>query len=137
VWDCVSSIFVKCLWICISGRIHDGQTKSSIVLKPFSFNQNVIFFIHVFLALFHLLISLKKIAIVSTIFKQKTRTKPFLVVGGKGDYFWRFQKIIFYFTAKKSFQFSFWAGGQYYKLFTAVIKPLAVYFSMILTELRQ
>ncbi len=28
-------------------------------------------------------------------------------------------------------------SGQYYKLFTAVITPLAVYFSMILTELRQ
>ncbi len=27
--------------------------------------------------------------------------------------------------------------GQYYKLFTAVITPLAAYFSMILTELRQ
>ncbi len=27
--------------------------------------------------------------------------------------------------------------GQYYKLFTAVIKPLVAYFSMILTELRQ
>jgi hypothetical protein len=27
--------------------------------------------------------------------------------------------------------------GQYYKLFTAVITPLAVYFSMILTELCQ
>jgi hypothetical protein len=26
---------------------------------------------------------------------------------------------------------------QYYKLFTAVITPLAAYFSMILTELRQ
>jgi len=87
--------------------------------------------------LFRLLIRLKNIPIVSTIFKQKTRTKHFLVVGGKRDYFWKFQKIIFYFTAKKSFQFSFWAGGQYYKLFTAVIKPLAEYFSMILTELRR
>ncbi len=27
--------------------------------------------------------------------------------------------------------------GQYYKLFTAVITPLAAYFSMILTELRR
>ncbi len=29
------------------------------------------------------------------------------------------------------------ACGQYYKLFRAVIMPLAVYFSMILTELRR
>jgi hypothetical protein len=28
-------------------------------------------------------------------------------------------------------------SGQYYKLFTAVITPLAAYFSMILAELRQ
>ncbi len=28
-------------------------------------------------------------------------------------------------------------SGQYYKLFTAIITPLAAYFSMILTELRQ
>jgi hypothetical protein len=29
------------------------------------------------------------------------------------------------------------SGGQYYKLFTAIITPLVAYFSMILTELRQ
>jgi hypothetical protein len=28
------------------------------------------------------------------------------------------------------------SSGQYYKFFTAIITPLAAYFSMILTELR-
>ena len=32
---------------------------------------------------------------------------------------------------------AYFASGQYYKLFAAVITPLAVYFSMILTELRR
>jgi hypothetical protein len=40
-------------------------------------------------------------------------------------------------TPSYNFFLLFLIIDQYYKLFTAVIMPLAAYFSMILTELRQ
>jgi len=45
------------------------------------------------------------------------------------------QKSVSKFTQKMFYEIN--PSGQYYKLFTAVITPLAAYFSMIFTELRR
>jgi len=45
------------------------------------------------------------------------------------------QKSVSKFTPKMFYEIN--PSGQYFKLFAAVITPLAAYFSMIFTELRR